>query len=280
MTANLAPWLRSTTGFASPRVIYGTAWKRERTRELVTLALTQGFRGLDTACQPKHYDEGGVGDGIALAGVAREELYVQSKFTPLAGQDLARVPYALDAPIAEQVEQSCQASLGNLRLDRLDTLILHSPLASRAQTLAAWRALEAQVAAGRVRHLGLSNCYALAEIDALWRAASVKPVILQNRFHARTRFDRDLRAFCREHGLSYQSFWTLTANPELLATTTVRRLAARYRRTPEQILLRYLTQIDIVPLTGTASLAHMRDDLAIFEFTLDGNECAAMALLM
>lgn len=55
-----------------PAVFYGTAWKKEKTADLVELALRKGFRGIDTACQPKHYNEKGVGDGIARAGLPRE----------------------------------------------------------------------------------------------------------------------------------------------------------------------------------------------------------------
>ena len=68
----------SAFGVTVPRLIYGTAWKKERTAALVELALRQGFRGVDTACQPKHYNEEGVGRGLAAAfsaGLARSEIY-------------------------------------------------------------------------------------------------------------------------------------------------------------------------------------------------------------
>jgi Aldo/keto reductase family len=103
---------------------------------------------------------------------------------------------------------------------------------------------------------------------ALYDSARFKPAVVQNRFYAETGYDREIRAFCRQHRIIYQCFWTLTANPQVLSHRTVRELASKHRRTPEQILFRYLTQNDIVPLTGTRSEAHMRQDLAIFEFEL------------
>jgi diketogulonate reductase-like aldo/keto reductase len=108
----------------------------------------------------------------------------------------------------------------------------------------------------------------------------VKPAVLQNRFYSRTGYDREIRAFCREHAIIYQSFWTLTANPRLLADGNVAALAAKYARSPAQILFRYLTQNDIVPLTGTTSVAHMREDLAIFEFQLTDAELEAVSSLL
>src|SRR5690606_13977868 len=88
-----------------PPILYGTAWKKERTAALVAAALGAGFRGIDTACQPKHYDEAGVGDGVAAAGVARDELYLQTKFTPVDGHDSRRIPYDPAAPVAAQVRR-------------------------------------------------------------------------------------------------------------------------------------------------------------------------------
>jgi len=266
----------------SAPIIYGTAWKKADTARLVTQALQLGFRAIDTACQPKHYNEAGVGQGIAAAlgpALSRADLYVQTKFTPLSSQDPAQLPYDPDASVSVQVAQSFKASLRNLQTSYLDALILHSPLADEADTLSAWRAMEALVEADGVKRLGISNCYSLDLLKALWQAAQVKPMVLQNRFHAKTGYDRELRAYCRDHGIVYQSFWTLTANPHVLADTTVSSLASYYQRTPAQVLFRYLTQIGVQPLTGTTSAEHMKQDLAIEAFALTSSELALMTEL-
>lgn len=280
---NDAAWTCSASGVRMPRIIYGTAWKENRTAELVELAISTGFHGIDTACQPKHYHEPGVGEGLARCvkrGVSRDSLYLQTKFTPLAGQDPARVPYDPEASLAQQVAQSCEVSLRNLGTEYLDGFLLHSPLQQPEATLEAWRAMEALFHSGTVRQIGLSNCYDLARFLRLWQEAEVKPSVLQNRFYATTGYDRALRAFCADNGVIYQSFWTLTANPKLLADSTVTGLVARYGRTPAQILFRGLTQIGIVPLSGTTRESHMREDLAIFEFELKGDELAAVTALL
>lgn len=263
-----------------PGIIYGTAWKETRTAAWVEQAIALGFRGIDTACQPKHYHEAGVGAGLAAASLPRGELYLQTKFTPVNGHDPDRIPYDPKASLADQVAQSFAVSLRNLGTDYLDGLILHSPLADEADLLEVWRALEAIHDQGGARQLGISNCYNSAQFARLYEMARVKPAVIQNRFYADTGYDREIRAFCRRHGVFYQSFWTLTANPRLLEHATVRDLATRYGRTAAQILFRYLTQIGIVPLTGTTSAVHMREDLAIFDFELTAQECGRLDTLL
>src|SRR5215510_12729341 len=103
-----------TVPIQMPAILYGTAWKKEQTAQLVSTALRAGFRGIDTACQPRHYHEQGVGDGIAACaeqGIARDQLFLQTKFTPLSGQDTASVPYDPDAALPDQVAQSFERSL-------------------------------------------------------------------------------------------------------------------------------------------------------------------------
>ena len=273
----------SAAGVRMPRILYGTAWKKEQTESLVRQAVAHGFRGIDTACQPKHYHEPGVGAAVAAClreGLKRDELYLQTKFTPVSGQDPARIPYDAEASLPEQVMQSCAVSLQNLQTSYIDSLVLHSPLPRAEQTLEVWRAMEALVDAGTVRQIGLSNCYRLDTLKALHQASRIKPTVLQNRFHAETDYDVAIRAFCCQRGILYQSFWTLTANPELLADETLRLLSLKYRRTPAQLLFRYLTQNDVVPLTGTRSATHMREDLAIFEFELTDVELRAITALL
>jgi diketogulonate reductase-like aldo/keto reductase len=266
-----------------PGILYGTAWKKAQTESLVRQAIAQGFRGIDTACQPKHYHEPGVGDAVASAlagGLKREELFLQTKFTSVAGQDPARIPYEANASLAEQVAQSFATSLRNLQTSYVDSLVLHSPEPRMEQTLEIWRAMESLVDDGRVRRIGISNCYRLEMLEALHRTSRIKPTVLQNRFYAETDYDIGLRHFCLQNDITYQSFWTLTANPHLLADETFRLLSLKYQRTPAQLLFRYLAQNGVVPLTGTRSEAHMREDLDISTFELTETELKAITALL
>src|SRR5438874_877852 len=173
-------------GVRVPRFLYGTAWKEDDTQRLTELALRQGFRGIDTANQRRHYHEAGVGRAVAasLASglVARDGLFLQTKFTFRDGQD-HRLPYDPDAPVATQVEQSFASSLEHLGTAVIDSYVLHGPTTQTGLTPAdweAWRAMEAIHDSGRARLLGISNV-GLEQLQALCRDARVRPRFVQNR---------------------------------------------------------------------------------------------------
>lgn len=270
---------RVVHGVTVPGFLYGTAWKEVHTRRLTELALQQGFRGIDTANQRRHYYEAAVGEAIAAAIeaglVRRDELFLQTKFTFQHSQD-HRLPYDPHAPIATQVEQSFASSLEHLGVERIDSYLLHGPSSANsliADDWAAWRAMEAIHASGRVRLLGVSNFH-LAQLESLCREAGVPPAFVQNRCYASRGWDRAIREFCADRGIIYQGFSLLTANRDVLADPQVARIAKQYGRTPAQIIFRFALDVGILPLTGTTSMTHMRADLDVFDFqlTLDERE--------
>jgi diketogulonate reductase-like aldo/keto reductase len=276
-------WLITSAGVKMPRIIYGTAWKKDRTGDLVVKAIQTGFRGIDTACQPKHYNEALVGTALQRLkshGIEREELFLQTKFTPLSGQDPRQMPYDMNAPVEFQIAQSFEASKKNLQTEYVDSLVLHSPMAPHALLMKAWNAMEKIQKTGGARQLGISNCYDPEVFRSLYADANVKPAVVQNRFYQETGYDTNLRHWCSNHGVIYQSFWTLTANPQILASNTVRSIAQKYKKTEAQIFFRYLSQSGIVPLTGTSSEQHMREDLSIFDFELFFEDLKNVGLLL
>lgn len=253
-------------------LIYGTAWKEERTKDLVVQAFHLGFRAVDTACQPKHYHEKGVGDALRVLfaeGLQRSDLFIQTKFTPIAGHDPARIPYDSKAPIETQVQQSFAVSLQNLGVDYLDSLVLHSPYPAYTDLVTAWRALEEICQSGGTKQIGISNIYDLSVAKALFADAKIKPKVIQNRFYAETDYDKEIRRWCLAHDISYQGFWTLTANPHVAESPLLRSLATEIKKTPQQIYFRFLTQIGIDPLVGSCSRQHCTEALQIRDFTLE-----------
>jgi len=276
-------WLTTAAGEKMPRIIYGTAWKKERTADLVVQAIRAGFRGIDTACQSKHYDEALV--GVALQrrkdhGIERGGLFLQTKFTPLLGQDPRQVPYDISAPLELQIAQSFEASKINLQTEYVDSLILHSPISPHSQMMRAWGAMEKIHETGGARQLGISNCYDTKIIRTLHADSDVKPAVVQNRFYRETGYDAGLRHWCSNHGIVYQGFWTLTANPHVLNSNAVHAISRRIKKTEAQIFFRYLSQTSIVPLTGTCSEQHMKEDLSIFDFELSPDDLSKVSRLL
>lgn len=266
-------------GVRIPSFLYGTAWKEDQSQRLTELALQQGFRGIDTANQRKHYHEAAVGQGIAAAIqrglVRREDLFLQTKFTFQAGQD-HRLPYDPQAPIAQQVEQSLASSLEHLRTNVLDSYVLHGPsqrMGLGRDDWEAWRAIEAAHDSGLARLIGVSNV-TLEQLEVLCGQARIQPSFVQNRCYAITGWDRDVRQFCQARGIVYQGFSLLTANRQVLAHPDVLQIAARHGRAAAQIVFRFAIDVGMLPLTGTTDPQHMRLDLAVDNFSLNSDEVA------
>jgi diketogulonate reductase-like aldo/keto reductase len=261
-------------GVCVPRFLYGTAWKEQETQRLTELALHQGFWGIDTANQRRHYHEAAVGRAVAASigggTLKREDLFLQTKFTFQRGQD-HRLPYDPHAPIAAQVEQSFASSLEHLGVDVIDSFILHGPTMQSglaAVDWEAWRAMEAIADSGRARLLGVSNV-TLEQLQKFCRQARVQPRFVQNRCYAVHAWDHEVRAFCGQNGLTYQGFSLLTANRRALGRPELARMARRYGRTVSQVVFRFALDVGMIPLTGTTDPAHMREDLAAFDFKLE-----------
>jgi len=268
--------LTTKSGRVAPPLFYGTAWKKAETAALVALALKQGFRAIDTACQPKHYSEDLVGEGFVQSGVNREDVFLQTKFTQLEGQDPNNVPYDVHSPLEEQVRQSFAKSLQNLRTDYLDAVLLHSPARTVDKTVSIINVLNEFKSNGQVRHLGISNVYSLPMLkDVCERVPPSTIQIIQNRFYQHSYYDVSIREYCKENGVMYQSFWTLSANPHILHSSIVERIARRIGASSEGVFYRFCIQEGITVLDGTTSEEHMKEDLKVStddKFVLRRNE--------
>ncbi len=268
--------LTAHNGVPIPNFMYGTAWKQDATGRYVQEAVQAGFRALDTANQMIHYHEALVGEALlALAkqGITREHLFLQTKFTPVSGQD-HRTPYDPKAPIAEQVAQSFESSLEHLHTDVLDSYILHGPYGRwelEKEDWEVWTALENLYQAGRVRMIGISNVQAL-QLQLLCELASVKPMVVQNRCYAALGWDQAVRAICKDHQIVYQGFSLLTANRGLLHDPDIGAIAQRCRTGPAQVIFRFAQQVGMLPLTGTTNAQRMKEDLEVDRMELSPEE--------
>ncbi|MGA7686861.1 MAG: aldo/keto reductase [Terriglobales bacterium] len=270
---------------ATPTFLYGTAWKEGRTAALVDLALCAGFRAIDTANQRRHYFEAGVGDALAAAYAAglvtRADLFLQTKFTYARGQD-HRLPYDPAASLSTQVAQSLASSLEHLHCDCVDSFILHGPASNYDWTdhdAEVWEAMRRERDAGRARLIGVSNV-SLSHLEQMSATGAESPQFVQNRCYANTGWDRESRHFCRERGIVYQGFSLLTANVDIVHHALVRSLSTSLGATPPQIIFAFARAIGILPLTGTSSPDHMKQDLASLDLTLPPEAVKAIETLI
>jgi diketogulonate reductase-like aldo/keto reductase len=133
--------------------------------------------------------------------------------------------------------------------------------------------MEAIHDSSRARKLGISNV-TLEQLFLLCEQARVRPRFVQNRCYATTGWDRRIRQFCAEQQIIYQGFSLLTANRNVLRHRHLERIAQRHGLTVGQIAFRFALDVGMLPLTGTTSAEHMRQDLAVTGFHLDPDEVA------
>jgi diketogulonate reductase-like aldo/keto reductase len=268
--------LTAYNNIALPSFMYGTAWKKEATTELVQLAVASGFTAIDTANQLIHYQEALVGEALqelVKQGIKRETLFLQTKFTSVDGQG-GRPPYDPSADLTTQVRQSFDSSLKHLHTEYVDSYVLHAPFSRRGLGEAdweVWAAMEGLYRSEKTKMIGISNV-AAEQLTQLCAQAKVKPMVVQNRCFAALGWDMEVREICRANGILYQGFSLLTANREVLAAPEIHRIAGRLGAGIAQVVFRFAVQIGMLPLTGTTSPQHMKEDLQAEQFELSAEE--------
>jgi diketogulonate reductase-like aldo/keto reductase len=275
--------LRAYNDVTVPSFMYGTAWKKEATTQLVLSAVESGFKAIDTANQLIHYQEALVGEALQALrkkNIKRDTLFLQTKFTPVGGQD-HRTPYDPSADLTTQVKQSFASSLTHLVTDYVDSYVLHAPYSRRGLGEAdweVWSAMEAIYQSKKTRMIGVSNITA-GQLTLLCERANHKPMMVQNRCYAVLAWDKEVREICQTHGVIYQGFSLLTANRQVLTAPQVQQIAKRLGATPAQIIFRFAIQIGMLPLTGTTSQQHMIEDLQAEQLTLSSEEVEQIEMI-
>ena len=265
-------------------MLYGTAWKEDKTAALTFEALKAGFRGIDTANQRKHYFEEGVGLGIQqflkTSPISRQDLFLQTKFTSLEGQD-KRLPYRPTDSISDQVKKSFLSSLDHLQTDYIDSYILHGPMYSQGLAIEdweAWTTMEELFKAKHIHYLGISNVN-IDQLKMLHEKAKVKPKFVQNRCFAERQWDFAIREFCRDKAIIYQGFSLLTANQPYILSPLIFSIAKKYHQTIPQIIFSFAKAVGILPLTGTTNPEHMQNDLSLEDCKLSADELSQIEQL-
>lgn len=183
----------------------------------------------------------------------------------VVGQDM---PYDPLASITEQVRASIIGSLHNLAPDEkltpaevfLDCLILHAPFEDVNDNILVWAVFE-ECVPHTVRRLGIANVQ-VQQLVELCDRVRIQPAVVQNAFHSKSQYDIEIRSFCAQRNITYQAFWTLTANPQFLSSEIVASLASS-AGVGRAVALYYLIEQlqNVVVLNGTTQAETMASDL-------------------
>jgi diketogulonate reductase-like aldo/keto reductase len=179
------------------------------------------------------------------------------------------------------VKQSFESSLKNLHTDYLDSYLLHGPYSHPDlgnEDWEVWSVLEELYKSGKARFIGISNVN-VEQLELLTEKAEIKPMVVQNRCFAAQGWDREVRDYCKAHHIVYEGFSLLTGNRFVLQNPVVQDIARELERTPEQVVFRFSIQIGILPLTGTTSELHMKEDLLVKEFELNNDDLKMIGII-
>jgi diketogulonate reductase-like aldo/keto reductase len=225
------------------------------TENAVRWALELGYRHLDTA--QAYGNEESVGRGLRASGLARDEVFLTTKFYP------AR----------EDAEAEAERSLERLGVDYVDLYIVHWP--QRGPTWA-WPGMERARERGYARSIGVSN-YSVSELDEVLSVAETPPVLNQVQFSA-LKFRRALLEACEERNVTLEAYSPLGTGRHL-SHERVRQIAERVGRTPAQVLLRWCAQRDLVVIPKSTHRDRIEENAQIFDFSLSDEDMAALDAL-
>jgi diketogulonate reductase-like aldo/keto reductase len=220
--------------------------------DAVRWALELGYRHIDTA--QAYGNEESVGRGLRESGVARDEVFITTKFHP------RRRDAAAEA----------EGSLARLGVDAVDLYIVHWPQGGPTR---AWAGMERAHELGFARSIGVSN-FSVDELAQVMAIASVAPVVDQVQFSPFA-YRRGLLEFARDQQVAIEAYSPLGTGRHL-RDRTVRAIADRLGRTPAQVLLRWCLQRQVITLVKSTHRERLAENRAIFDFSLSDDDMAAL----
>ncbi len=198
-------------------------------------ALRTGYRLVDTAAA--YLNEEAVGKAIQRSGIAREDLFITTKL------------WVQDAGY-ESTKKAFERSLQRLQLDTLDLYLIHQPY---GDVYGSWRAMEELYREGRVRAIGLSNFQPDRVMDLIIHN-EVVPVVNQIETHP---FHQQIETqkFLQENNVQIESWGPFAEGKHnIFQNEVLLSIAGKYKKTVAQVILRWLTQREMVKRLGNAKL--------------------------
>jgi len=239
----------------------------DQTAAAVESALAEGYRLIDTAAA--YSNERQVGEGIRRSGVARDDVFIETK--------VWISDYGYDATL-----HAFDKSAGKLGVDRLDLLLLHQPLPSRFDlTLDAYRALEKLLADGKVRAIGVSN-FMPEHLRRLLAEVSVVPAVNQIEVHPYFQ-QTTLQRLQRDHGILTQAWSPIGGitsyrggEKRTFDDPTVKEIARQQSKSAAQVMLRWHLQEGRSAIPKSTKPVRIAENFDIFDFELATDQIAAI----
>jgi methylglyoxal/glyoxal reductase len=225
------------------------AQEGEEVKQAVLAAIRNGYRSIDTAAL--YRNEEGVGAAIRQSGVPREELFITTK---VWNEDQGY----------ESTLAAFETSRQKLQLDYIDLYLIHWPLPKKNKYKETWRALEKLYRDGKVRAIGVSNFQA-PHLEDLLSTCEVAPMVNQVEFHPLLT-QKKLLAFCKARGIQLEAWSPLMRGN--LDLPVLMQLAAKYGKTPAQIVLRWDLQHGVVTIPKSVREERIKLNADVFDFTL------------
>ena len=213
-------------------------------------ALQDGHRLIDTA--NAYVNEKAVGRAMKKSGIARNEIFLETKLWPSFYND------------ADAVEKTLQ----RLDTDTIDLLLIHQPAGNY---IAGYRLMEQAYKAGKVRAIGLSN-FNEEQIREILSVCEVRPAVLQTEIHPYSQ-EKGLKEFLSKEDIVIQAWYPLGhGDAALLQEPVFAKLAEKYGKSNAQIILRWHIQAGNVVIPGSKNPEHIRANFDLFDFELTAEE--------
>ncbi|MCC8146334.1 MAG: aldo/keto reductase [Bacteroidales bacterium] len=249
-----APTIRLSSGYDMPIVGLGTySLLGDVCVSSIKAALQRGFRKIDTANM--YHNEESVGKAVRESGIPREEIFVCTKLYPNQFAD---------------AENAIELALQKLDLEYIDLMLLHHP---GSNDVAAYKAMERAVAAGKIRSIGLSNYY-IKEMSEFLPQISIRPALVQNEIHPYYQ-DTKVIEYMHKEGIVVEAWYPLGGRgytAALFNDPVITGIAKAHGKSSAQVILRWDLQKGVVVIPGSSNPAHIEENISIFDFELTGDE--------
>lgn len=251
-----ASTVRLLTGRRMPVLGFGTWELKHHTTETVLQALEAGYRMIDTSGD--YHTQRGIGEALRTFGASRDEMFVVTKIEE-----------------TDDAYEATRTHLAELRLDYADLVLIHRP-PERGVGEVLWQELRRAKRDRLTRDIGVSN-YSIEQIEELVYRSGELPAVNQIEW---TPFGHSPRMldFCHDNGIVIMAWSPLTRGTRL-NDDKLAAMAARYGRTPAQLLIRWNLQMGVAPVPKANHLAHLRDNLRVFDFEISQPDMAKLRTL-